>query len=99
MKLEWAFTAEAYLDQLSSKERSRVLHAVEHLPVMWERLDGTRLNKLKGDQIDLFSLRVGSDLRALVRRRGDAITVVDVVRTGQVEGLRRVTNQHEAASG
>lgn len=99
MKPEWTFTAESYLDQLPSTERSRVLHAVEHLPAAWEDLHGTRLKRLGGDQADLFSLRVGSDLRVLVRRRGDAITVVDVVRKGQVEGLRRVTKQHQAASG
>jgi len=58
MKLEWNFTAESYLDQLPSTERSRVLHAVERLPTTWDSLDGTRLNRLKGDQTDLFSLRV-----------------------------------------
>ena len=99
MKLEWNFTAESYLDQLPSTERSRVLHAVERLPTTWDSLDGTRLNRLKGDQTDLFPLRVGSDLRVLVRRRDDVITVVDVVRRGQVDGLRRATKQRQAASG
>ena len=99
MKLEWSFTAESYLDQLSKVERSRVRHAVEHLPASWDSLEGTRLYRLKGDQNDLFSLRVGSDLRVLMQRRDDVITVVDVVRRSQVDGLRRVTKQHQAASG
>jgi mRNA-degrading endonuclease RelE of RelBE toxin-antitoxin system len=99
MKVEWTFTAESYLDQLSPKERSRVLQAVEDLPTTWDSLGGTRLKKLAGDKTDLFSLRVGSDLRVLVRRRGDAITVVDVVRRSQIDGLRRMAKQHQAASG
>jgi hypothetical protein len=99
MKLEWNFTAESYLDQLPSVERSRVLHVVKQLPTSWDGFEGTRLHRLKGDQNDLFSLRVGSDLRVLVRRRDDVITVVDVVRRSQVDGLRRVTKQRQAASG
>ena len=99
MQLEWSLTADSYLDQLPSVERSKVLHAVEQLPASWERLEGTRLHRLIGDPNDLHSLRVGSDLRVLVRRRGDLITVVDVVKRSQIDGLRRVTERHKAAIG
>ena len=99
MRLEWSFIAESYFDQLSPAERSRVLHVVEQLPVSWDTLEGTRLQKLEGDQSGLFSLRVGSDLRVLVRRQDDAVTVIDVVRRGQVDGLRRVTEQRQLVPG
>jgi hypothetical protein len=42
---------------------------------------------------------VGSDLRVLVRRGDDVITVVDVVRSSQVEGLRRLSERRPAAVG
>lgn len=99
MKLEWTFTAESYLDQLTPKERSKVLQVVEDLPMAWDHLGEARLSKLAGDKTGLFSLRVGSDLRVLVRRRGDVVTVVDVVRRSQIDGLRRVAKQRQAASG
>ena len=99
MNLEWDFTAEAYLDQLPSQERARVVHAVERLPLTWASLDKTQLQKLTGSQGDLFSLRVGADLRILVRRRDDTITVVDVVRRSQVEGLRKLSGQGQTVAG
>jgi len=99
MPLEWNLTAESYLDQLPSVERSKVLHAVEQLSANWDRLEGTRLHRLVGGQNDLYSLRAGSDLRVLVLRRGDLITVVDVVRKSQIDGLRRVTERNQAAFG
>lgn len=99
MQLEWSLPANSYLDQLSLVERSEVLRAVEQLPASWERLEGTHLHRLKGDPNDLYSLRVGYDLRVLVWRRGDLITVVDVVRRSQIDGLRRVTERHKAAFG
>jgi mRNA-degrading endonuclease RelE of RelBE toxin-antitoxin system len=95
MTLEWTFTAESYLDQLSPEERSKVLHAVERLPVEWGHLGGARLNQLEGEE-NLYSLRVGADLRVLVRRRNDVVTVVDVVRRSQVDGLRRLANADAA---
>jgi mRNA-degrading endonuclease RelE of RelBE toxin-antitoxin system len=99
MKLEWNFTAESYLDQLSPEERSKVLHAVEPLPAVWDKnLSEARLKKLIGDQNNLYSLRVGSDLRVLVRRQNDVITVVDVVRRSQIDGLRRVSKISQAMS-
>jgi mRNA-degrading endonuclease RelE of RelBE toxin-antitoxin system len=99
MKLDWDFAAESYLDQLASRERARVLHAVEKLPTKWDSLIGSALKQLKGDQDNVFSLRVGSDLRVLVRRGDDVITVVDVVRSSQVEGLRRLSERRPAAVG
>jgi hypothetical protein len=91
MTLEWTFTAESYLDQLSPEERSKVLHAVERLPSEWGRLGGARLTQLEGEE-NLYSLLVGADLRVLVRRRDNVVTVVDVVRKSQVDGLRRLAN-------
>jgi hypothetical protein len=99
MKPEWTFTAESYLDQLPPEERSKVLHAVDRLPADWGSLDSSRLQRLKGVQESLYSLRVGADLRVLLRRQGDAITVVDVVRRSQIDGLRRLAEQSRAASG
>lgn len=97
MKLEWTFTAESYLDQLSPEERAKVLHAVGRLPTAWDRLGETRLQRLEGDQNDLYSLRVGADLRVLVRRQEDVVTVIDVVRYSQLDGLRRLAAVKQAA--
>lgn len=99
MNLEWSLTAESYFDQLPSAERSRVLHMVKDLAARWDTLEGTHLRRLFGDQGDLFSLRVGSDLRVIVQRRDNVITVVDVVRRSQIDGLRRVMKLHQPASG
>jgi mRNA-degrading endonuclease RelE of RelBE toxin-antitoxin system len=99
MKLEWTFTAESYLDQLPQEERSKVLHAVESLPTAWDSLGGARLNRLAGDDNDLYSLRVGADLRVIVLRENDVITIIDVIRRSQVDGLRRLTKARQAASG
>lgn len=100
MNLEWTFTAESYLDQLSPAEKSRVLHAVERLPEEWDRLDSVQLNLIgRGGHAALYSLRVGADFRVLVERRDQGIFVVDVVRTSQIDGLRRLTEARRAASG
>lgn len=99
MDLNWSLTALSYLDQLPPTERLRVLHAVEQVSTNWDSLEGTRLHRLRSDQDDLFSLRAGSDLRVLVQRSDDVVTVVDVVRRSQIEGLRRIAEQRQAASG
>ena len=89
MKLEWAFTAETYLDQLSLRERWKVLHAVDRLPEEWDDLISRGfLNRLTGGGAELYSLRVGSDLLVLLTRKDDLISVVDVVRKSQVEGRK-----------
>jgi mRNA-degrading endonuclease RelE of RelBE toxin-antitoxin system len=98
MKLEWTFTAETYLDQLSSRERSKVLHAVDRLLEEWDDLMGTSLNRLTGEAAELYALRVGSDLRVLLTLRNDLISVVDIVRKGQVEGLRRLAGAARQAA-
>lgn len=99
MKLEWTFSAESYLDQLSHGERLKVLHAVERLSTGWDSLHDDRLRRLTGGQDNLYSLRVGADLRVIVRRQENVATVVDVVRRSQIDGLRRLANQHQPASG
>jgi hypothetical protein len=91
MKLAWAFTAETYLDQLSSRERSKVLHAVDRLPDEWDDLLGASLSRLAGAEQELYAFRVGSDLFVLLTRRYDLISIVDIVRKGQIEGLRRLS--------
>jgi hypothetical protein len=98
MKLEWAFTAETYLDQLSWRERSKVLHAVDRLLEEWDDLIGGSLNRLTGEGAGLYALRVGSDLLVLLTRKDDLISVVDVVRKSQVEGLRRLAGARHAAA-
>jgi hypothetical protein len=98
MRLEWAFTAETYLDQLSARERSKVLHAVDRLPEEWNDLLGGSLNRLTDEGTGLYALRVGSDLLVLLTRRGDLISVVDIVRKSQVEGLRRLAGARHAAA-
>ncbi len=98
MTLEWTYPAESYLDQLPPEERSKVLHAVQRLPASWDSLDNAQLNRITGDRADLYSLRVGADLRVLVSRHGDVITVVDVVRRSQIDGLRRLMGHRPAAA-
>ena len=98
MRLDWAFTAESYLDQLPREERSKVLHAVESLPTAWNTLGAARLARIESDPNDLYSLRVGADLRVIVRQRDDLLTVVDVIRRSQIDGLRRLTASRRAVS-
>jgi mRNA-degrading endonuclease RelE of RelBE toxin-antitoxin system len=98
MKVDWDFTAEAFLDQLPSQERAKVVHAVQRLSTAQDRSNETQLMKLAGTQSDLYSLRVGGDLRVLVRKGNDTITVVDVVRRSQVDGLRRLREQGQSAA-
>ena len=86
MELEWTFSAESYLDQLPHEERLKVLHAVERLSTGWDTPHDGRLRRLTGDQGNLYSLRVGADLRVIVRR-------------SQIDGLRRLANQHQTAPG
>jgi mRNA-degrading endonuclease RelE of RelBE toxin-antitoxin system len=99
MQLEWSLAAGSYLDQLPPSEQSKVLHAVEQLSADWDNIEGTRLHRLIGDHDDLWSLRAGSEFRVLVRRSGDLITVVDVVRRSQIDGLRRAAERHATALG
>jgi mRNA-degrading endonuclease RelE of RelBE toxin-antitoxin system len=98
MIVDWDFAAEAFLDQLPSQERAKVIHAVQKLSTVPDGSDETQLRKLAGVQNDLYSLRVGGDLRVLVRKRSDTITVVDVVRRSQVEGLRRLHERGQSAA-
>lgn len=98
MKVDWDFTAEAFLDQLPSQERAKVIHAVQRLSTVPDDSNGPQLTKLAGVQSDLYSLRAGSDLRVLLRKRNESVTVVDVVRRSQVEGLRRLQKQGQSAA-
>lgn len=97
MTQEWTFSAQSYLDQLSPEERGKVLHALEGLS-MDEPQTTHRLKRLSGAD-ELYALRVGADLRVLLRRQGSRVTVVDVVRRSQVEGLRTVVASQQALSG
>ena len=67
-----------------------MLHAVAQLQSGWGALEGKEIVRLAGVQDNLFSLRAGSDIRVLVKRTAAVVTVVDVVRRSQIEGLRRV---------
>lgn len=97
MQVEWTFTAESYLDQLPKPAQARVLRTLRGLPATWDELLGVRLAPVRSTQEDLFQLGVGGDLRLLLRRRrGDVITVVDVVRRSQIDGLRRAALQSAA---
>jgi mRNA-degrading endonuclease RelE of RelBE toxin-antitoxin system len=98
MKVDWDFTAEAFLDQLPSQERAKVVHAVQRLATVSDGSNETQLTKLAGVPNDLYSFRVGGDLRVLLRKRNETITVVDVVRRSQVEGLRRLHKQGQSAA-
>jgi len=98
MKVDWEFTAETFLDQLPAREQARVTRAVQRLSTAPASADGTPLEKLTGDLSDLYLLRVGGDLRVLVRKHDDVITVVDVIRRSQLEGLRRLGNPGQNAA-
>lgn len=98
MKVDWDFTAEAFLDQLPPHERAKVVHAVQLLSTAPDESDRAQLTKLAGIQSDLYSLRAGSDLRVLLRKGNGTITVVDVVRRSQVEGLRSLHRQGQSAA-
>ena len=98
MKVDWDFTAEAFLDQLPSQERAKVVHALQRLSAGRDSSSETQLEKLAGAEQDLYSLRVGADLRVLLQKRDETITVVDVVRRSQVEGLRRLHKQGQSAA-
>ncbi len=54
---------------------------------------------MKGEDAELYALHVGSDLLVLLTRRNDLISIVDIVRKGQVQGLRRLAGaaRHAAA--
>jgi mRNA-degrading endonuclease RelE of RelBE toxin-antitoxin system len=99
MKIDWDFTAQTFLDQLPAHEQARVTHAVTQLGANWDGLEGKQLSQVNGALSELFSLRVGGDLRVLLRRRGDTIVVVDVVRRSQIEGLRHLRREPQAAPG
>jgi hypothetical protein len=90
MDLKWTLVAESYFDQLSPAEQGKVLHAVERLPEEWEKLEGDRLYRLAGDEANVYVLRVGEAFRVVLKREPDLISVVDVVRKAQIEGLRRL---------
>lgn len=99
MEIVWDFTAGAYFDQLSLEDRSKVVHSLKRLAADWNAFGALRLHRLSPDEPDLFSLRVGADLRVLLRRESDLITVVDVVRHSQVDGLRQLTKDRRVAAG
>lgn len=94
MQVDWDFTAQTYLDQLAPQEQTKVQHAVERLRTNWDQLERSRLFQLSpspsGEKGKLYSLRVGNDLRVLLRRHEKTITIVDVVRYGQIDGLRQL---------
>ena len=97
MNIEWDYTAEVYLDQLPLQERARVVHTVDKLATEWARLEGGQLQRLSWD--DLYALRVGGDLRVLVRRQDDVVVVVDVIRRAQIDSLRASVGTRQAAAG
>ena len=94
MDVDWNFTAQIFLDQLPHQDRVRVEHAVDRLANDWDGPHRERRMRLEpgssAQDGDLYALRVGHDLRVLFHRRGDVILIVDVVRSGQIEGLREL---------
>ncbi|BBK36748.1 hypothetical protein STAQ_18260 [Allostella sp. ATCC 35155] len=94
MNVEWDYTARAFLSQLPVQEQHRVFHAVDRLSGNWDALRGSLLFAVApvgpADERDLYRLQAGQDLSVLLRRRGDTIIVVDVVRQGQIDGLRQL---------
>lgn len=100
--IEWTLASQAYFDQLSLPERSKIELGIERLREQWPELIGDRLVLLKTSRAaepPLYSFRVGGDLRMLVSRRGDAITIVDIVRRSQIEGLRGIGRLRRAGAG
>jgi mRNA-degrading endonuclease RelE of RelBE toxin-antitoxin system len=99
MRVEWTFTALSYLDQLSQSERAKITHTVDRLSSNWDPLDEDGPKQLTGDLGNLYSVRAGSDLSVLMTRENEHISVVDIVRRSQIEGLRRAAKVALAASG
>ncbi|BCH58572.1 hypothetical protein RvVAR0630_11960 [Agrobacterium vitis] len=100
MKLEWTFTAESFLDQLSPADKSKVIHAVNRLQSESAPVSaGKNVRKLDGERY-LYSLKVGSDFQIIFSLNKDVISIIDVVRKGQVDGIRRrIEMVRQAASG
>jgi mRNA-degrading endonuclease RelE of RelBE toxin-antitoxin system len=94
MKVDWDFTAQTYLDQLSPQEQAKVLLAVKRLESDSPQVEQSHVTKLAaashGENGNLYSLRVGNDLRVLFRRLGKAVTILDVVRRSQIDRLRQL---------
>ena len=88
MTVQWSFPAETFLDQLSGEDERRVLHALSRLPLAWNEFvrDGA-LKPVAGEDPGSYVLRVGSDLRVVLRRDSGVITVDDVIRRGQLVAL------------
>jgi hypothetical protein len=91
MKVEWSLAAANFFDQLSFSDRSRVRHAAERLDEVLESAPGAKFERLKTDSdVPSFAYRVSPDLRLVFERRQDKIVILDVIRRGQLEGLRNL---------
>ena len=92
MQVSWDLTARAFFDQLSIRDKTAVERAVVRLVENWEQLEATHLHRLAGlaskDGCPLQVLRVGRDLRVLLYRKNERITIIDVLRHSQIERLR-----------
>jgi len=95
MQVSWESAARAFFDQLSKREQTLVERSLTRLANNWEQRECRhllqRLRDLASkDGHPIFQLRVGRDLRVLLYRQGQ-LMVVDIVRHGQIEGLRSVS--------
>ncbi|WP_221178859.1 hypothetical protein, partial [Pseudomonas protegens] len=77
--------------------KAKVVNAVERLS-RGGRSSALQQTKLLLGTKDLFSLRVGAELRVLVRFEGENLKIEDVVRRSQLDGLRRVERLAQAHS-
>ncbi len=75
------------LDQFPPEDQARIRSSVGHLigPAALEKL-GKRVRELPTDE-PLYSFRVTPDLQIIFSRRGDIITVVDLVRRETLEAF------------
>ena len=93
MQVSWESAARAFFDQLPKRQQALVERSLTRLADNWEQRERRHLlQKLKGlpskDGHPIFQLRVGAGLRVLLYRQEHLIVVVDIVRYGQIEGLR-----------
>ncbi len=87
MTVQWQFPAQTYLDQLSDQDQRRVRFAVERAEAGASGPDYEDPIDVAGEVLQV--LRAGPEYRVLLKRSGEDLTVVDVVRWGQIVGLQR----------
>ena len=96
MKLEWRLPAKMFVQQLPSREQTKLMYKVETIKQELEA-GGPRagrksivLRKGENQQSPIYEIRAEPNLKVIYTIEHDKVVIIDVIRETQIDKLRSI---------